>query len=88
VERSSPARKCESTGEERASSPPSRSRRRAKAQGSGAPSPRPGSFREIDGDDIPRDMRATVRLVRTFLRGYSAMTGRALRIVVMRRDDP
>lgn len=45
------------------------------------------AFREIDGEDIPRDMRATVRLVSTFLRGYSAVTGRTLRIVVMRRDD-
>ena len=30
------------------------------------------AFREIDGEDIPRDMRAMVRLVRTFLRGYSS----------------
>jgi amino-acid N-acetyltransferase len=46
------------------------------------------AFREVDDDEIPRDMRAMVRLVRTFLRGYSAVTGRALRIAVMRRDDP
>jgi hypothetical protein len=46
------------------------------------------AFREIEGDDIPRDMRVSVRAARIAMAAVSPFMGRRLRVVVMRRDEP
>ena len=45
------------------------------------------AFREIDGDEIPRDMRLSVRAARIGLAALSPLLGRRLRVVVMQRDE-
>lgn len=45
-------------------------------------------FRAIDGDDIPRDLRASVRLARSVMRAWSLVSRGDLRLVVMRREEP
>ena len=45
------------------------------------------AFREIDGDEIPRDMRLSVRAARIALAALSPFTERRLRVVVMQRDE-
>jgi N-acetylglutamate synthase-like GNAT family acetyltransferase len=44
-------------------------------------------FREIDGDEIPRDMRVSVRAARIALAAMSPFSDRRLRVVVMQRDE-
>jgi N-acetylglutamate synthase-like GNAT family acetyltransferase len=46
------------------------------------------AFLEIEGDDIPRDMRVSIRAARIALAAMSPFKGRRLRVVVMQRDDP
>jgi N-acetylglutamate synthase-like GNAT family acetyltransferase len=46
------------------------------------------AFRPIEGEDIPRDMRATFRMGRIAVRAMSLATHRHYALYVMRRDDP
>ena len=46
------------------------------------------AFREIEGDDIPRDMRVSIRAARIALAALPPFKGRRLRVVVMQRDEP
>lgn len=45
------------------------------------------AFVTIDGDDIPRDMRGSLRVARVFVRIYSLVMRQQFRLVMMRRDE-
>ena len=46
------------------------------------------AFEEIDGGEIPPDLRMKIRLIRLLLRVYNPLTRHRYRIVVMRRAEP